>query len=290
MHAEAKENAPPLTMSANHIKMSGVNIFGANPRFMVRDCIYPDRTYGPRIQPNLELTFVFEGDFRVRIDGQDHYLGPRQATLLLPGREEFFSFSHPGHTRHGWCVLMDPQVDRRLLEAYGHLPFSVPFTPRMESLATMALSLNDPTRGYERRLQHALAQAIFFEFLTQAGFVDDESEPLPVSVLRVREHIQSSFAAPCNLDALAKIAGVTGPHLIHLFRKHLGVTPIDYLWKTRIDHGTRLLKETGLSISEIAFRSGFQDPYHFSKVVKKQLGISPREYRKAALQEMHGKA
>jgi len=57
------------------------------------------------------------------------------------------------------------------------------------------------------------------------------------------------------------------------------VYPIKYLWDTRVDHGLRMLKETGYSVAEIAFRSGFQDPYHFSKVVKKHLGTSPREYR-----------
>ena len=152
----------------------------------------------------------------------------------------------------------------------------------MESLITMALSLNNSTRGYERRLQETLSQAIFFEFLAQAGFEDDESEPLPLPLLRARQHIHSSYAGPCSLDVLAKIAGVTGQHLIHLFRKHLGITPIEYLWDTRVDHGLRMLKETGLSVAEIAFRSGFQYPFHFSKVAKRHLSISPREYRKSA--------
>ena len=60
-------------MSATHIKMAAMNILGANPIFTVSDIVYPHKTYGPRIQPNLELTFIFEGDIRVRIDGKDKF-------------------------------------------------------------------------------------------------------------------------------------------------------------------------------------------------------------------------
>ena len=53
--------------------MAAMNILGANPIFTVSDIVYPHKTYGPRIQPNLELTFIFEGDIRVRIDGKDKF-------------------------------------------------------------------------------------------------------------------------------------------------------------------------------------------------------------------------
>jgi len=260
-----------------------MNLFGANPRFYIGDFIYNKHgSCGPRIQKNLQLVYIFEGDAIIRISGKEHYLGPREATLLLPGREEYFTFSKKVKTRHGWCESINPQLEKSVMRAYERLPFSLPFTAQMERLAARALPLNHEVRVSQRRLHDVLAQAIFLEFLSRAGFGDGQEQPLPEPLRRAREQIETGYAAPCDLAMLAKVAGVTGPHLIRLFRKHLETTPIEFLWKTRVEIGARLLKETGLSISEVAYRTGFQNPYHFSRLVKKHLGEPPRAYRRSA--------
>jgi AraC family transcriptional regulator of arabinose operon len=260
-----------------------MNLLGINPRFTVGDVVYKKHGhYGPRIQKNLQLVYIFKGDALIRINGKEHYLGPREATLLLPGREEYFTFSRRTRTHHGWCESIEPRLDHSVLREYEQLPFSRPFTPRMELLANTSLSLSNETRASQRRLFDVLAQAIFLEFLSLARFQDDRDEILPVPLQKACDHIETNYASSCDLERLAKIAGVTKGHLIRLFRKHLGVTPIECLWKKRVESGARLLKETGLSISEVAYRTGFQNPYHFSRLAKEHLGESPRQYRQKA--------
>lgn len=260
-----------------------MNFFGVNPQFFVGDFVYKRcGTCGPRIQQTLQLVYIYQGDAVIRINGKEHYLGARQATLLLPGSETYFVFSKKARTRHGWCELKMPRLEKATVRAYEQLPFSLPFTPLMETLTAVALPLVKDLRASRQRLLNALSQAIFMEFLSLAGFGDDADKLYPEPVRLACDYIETQYQNPCDLDRLAKVSRVTGAHLIRLFRKHLNSTPIEFLWRKRVEAGAQLLKETGLEVSEIAYRTGFQNPYHFSRLTKKHLGESPRKYRQMA--------
>ncbi|MCS7062178.1 MAG: helix-turn-helix transcriptional regulator, partial [Anaerolineae bacterium] len=75
---------------------------------------------------------------------------------------------------------------------------------------------------------------------------------------------------------------ISAPHLIRLFRRHTGTTPARYWWQLRLERGVELLRETGLSITEIAQRTGFRSSFHFSRLVKQRYRLSPRALRKQA--------
>jgi len=59
-----------------------------------------------------------------------------------------------------------------------------------------------------------------------------------------------------------------------------GFAPIDLIKEFRLSHALELLQTTNLSITEIAFRSGFADASYFGKCFRKRYGLSPREYLK----------
>jgi AraC family transcriptional regulator of arabinose operon len=87
------------------------------------------------------------------------------------------------------------------------------------------------------------------------------------------------YAQVLQLDDLAKVAGVSPNHLIRLFKQELQLTPLEWLWRERIRQAETLLEHSGFSVSEIAFRCGFQNPYHFSRRFKETTGTSPKSYR-----------
>ncbi|WP_395447970.1 helix-turn-helix transcriptional regulator [Aminobacter sp. UC22_36] len=73
--------------------------------------------------------------------------------------------------------------------------------------------------------------------------------------------------------------GVTPQHLVSSFRKHIGVAPVRYLWQVRASRGHFLLLQTGLPISDIAYQCGYKNPFHFSRPISDQFGMSPRQVR-----------
>jgi AraC family transcriptional regulator of arabinose operon len=94
-----------------------------------------------------------------------------------------------------------------------------------------------------------------------------------------QRYIEQNLAEALDLSQIAAATGVTPQYLTRLFRRELHITPMRYLWQLRTQRGVELLEDTGLSISEIADRVGFQSPFHFSRLVRQQHGCGPRELR-----------
>ncbi len=75
--------------------------------------------------------------------------------------------------------------------------------------------------------------------------------------------------------------GVSRDYLGRIFHQELGLSPWDYLLRCRIRR-QELLRETSLSITEIATQVGFDDPSYFGRLFRKEVGRSPRQYRESA--------
>ncbi len=69
-------------------------------------------------------------------------------------------------------------------------------------------------------------------------------------------------------------------NLHKVFKEATGQSPIDYLIKLRLQRSMDLLSDTGLSITEIAFKTGFNDSNYFTRHFKKIIGTTPSRYRK----------
>lgn len=82
-----------------------------------------------------------------------------------------------------------------------------------------------------------------------------------------------------KISDVSAFSGVTQNHLCKLFKKETGKSTMENLIEIRLAKSAVLLKNTDISISEIAYSVGFSDPKHFSQMFKKQYGITPGEYR-----------
>ena len=115
--------------------------------------------------------------------------------------------------------------------------------------------------------------------MARVGADEAERESPPA---RARDYLEEHSAEEDCLAGAARAAGITPQHLIRLFREHYQITPGRYLWQMRVDRGAGLLAATGLTVAEIADRCGFKNPFHFSRLLRKMQGHSPREVRKRA--------
>ncbi|HKB83505.1 MAG TPA: AraC family transcriptional regulator [Burkholderiales bacterium] len=87
---------------------------------------------------------------------------------------------------------------------------------------------------------------------------------------------------PVDLDGAARQAGLSPFHFLRLFAKVVGVTPHQYLVRSRLRHAARLLADDARSITDIAFDVGFADFSNFVRTFHRAAGVSPRNFRKAA--------
>ena len=96
----------------------------------------------------------------------------------------------------------------------------------------------------------------------------------------VRRYIDNHFKENLTLDQLADMVHISKYYLSHAFRKEFDTSPISYLIARRIQESRFLMRETDLSLSQIAQILGFSSLSYFSQSFRRLEGVSPIEYRK----------
>jgi transcriptional regulator GlxA family with amidase domain len=94
------------------------------------------------------------------------------------------------------------------------------------------------------------------------------------------DYIASNLSKHIFLSALADVACVSKPQLVRLFQSQIGVSPMRFVEKRRLERAVQLLEHTIMTIEEIAYDIGFMNAFYFSNRFKKHMLVSPRQYRK----------
>ena len=96
----------------------------------------------------------------------------------------------------------------------------------------------------------------------------------------VCRYIDQNYASPITIGRLAALCGMSRRGLHELFARQTGLTPIEYVIKTRINRAAELLHTTGRTIEQVAAETGFCDRNHFTRVFARRMGRGPAAYRR----------
>ena len=99
------------------------------------------------------------------------------------------------------------------------------------------------------------------------------------TVIGTRHYINNNFDKELNLDLLSHIRFTSKFHLLRLFKRYYGQTPMQYLIDRRLDKSKELLLK-GQSVTETCFDIGFESPSSFSTLFKSKFGLTPTEFQK----------
>jgi len=102
------------------------------------------------------------------------------------------------------------------------------------------------------------------------------------SLHRVEAYIRQmerEFWRPDDLDSVARSLGMSRRRFTELFRQAAGETWLTRITRLRMDHASRLLRESRLTVRSIAFECGYADLAHFYRTFRKQYGSSPGRFR-----------
>ena len=107
--------------------------------------------------------------------------------------------------------------------------------------------------------------------------IKTEYNPLISNILNF---IAESYTTDIRVDEISKIFGYNEKYIGKLFLKHIGKTIKEYVNEKRLSLSTKLLRNTDLSITEIALKSGFNNVTYFNRLFKQKYNMSPNKYRK----------
>ena len=103
---------------------------------------------------------------------------------------------------------------------------------------------------------------------------------LPPDKLRqVLEYIHGHLSEKISLEDIANHIDVSPYYFSHLFKETMGTSPYQYILQQRTELAKKLLKQSDLSIAEIALECGFANQTHLAKNFRNLVGMSPKAYR-----------
>lgn len=238
----------------------------------------PGGVCGPRIQQDFELVYLHSGNCQVRLNQAIHDLKAGAVYLFRPGGREHFRFATDKETHHGFCSVRPGFISTSMQKRLAQAPFSVPCSEVFHVLLAAAFKLRPPRNRATSDLIDQLGVCAFAEFLNASNEVTAGASQHP-AVLGFLRHVEDHFGEEECLLTAHQATGISRNALIYKFREEMHTTPARYLWKFRVERGAAMLAETGHTVAEIAYRCGFKNPFHFSRLVKKQLGQSPKTLR-----------
>lgn len=246
----------------------------------------PKGRLGPRMQPNIQLVMVHTGHVYIDIDEQTYLVPAGYVTLLCPGHRENFAFSETSDTTHSWIHFELTRIDPELIEGLEALPSCIPLSTQMNQLTTILIeNLQQSAYRSVDQLVRSLAISLILVYQSECIYSQQQLHKHE-AVLRAIEHIHLHYGSQLDLKKIATAANVSGEYLIRLFMAYEGITPIRYVWKIRVERVIELLLHSGLSLKEIAEKTGFQNTHHLSRMISLKTGMAPSHIRKQ--QELRG--
>lgn len=122
-------------------------------------------------------------------------------------------------------------------------------------------------------------QIQFFSFLNQICNLITHSSMYYYPIKKGVELLLIEFAENKKMDYYAQQCNMDKSYFYKLFKCWANVSPNEYRNQLRISSAKSMLKNTNMTINQVAEKTGFIDPYYFSRLFKKKVGLSPMQYR-----------
>ena len=111
------------------------------------------------------------------------------------------------------------------------------------------------------------------------GDIADAVEQISPDIL---EFIDKNYNKKITLNDLAEISCYNPSYFGQMFRKCVGVSPIEYLNRIRVEKAAELLSSSEISVDQVALEVGFSDRKRFYQIFKREMGVTPGQYKKEA--------
>ncbi|MGG6310850.1 AraC family transcriptional regulator [Paenibacillus macerans] len=229
------------------------------------------------------LYFISQGEGSVILNGETYYPRPGQL-MIMPAGASQTTFTAPENPYTRYYCHFDAQVGEwPLFHAGSKLYISDARDPDYVRTTFDEMIGQFQTGGpfAGLRMQACLLNLLAC-CLEEGGYRDYLKDYMQFTERNklggVLRHIQEHLYEPLEIEALADIVHLHPNYFIPYFKKIMGVTPMHYVQRKRMEEAKRLLTYTDDSIADIADQLGMQLA-HFSRQFKSHAGISPTAYR-----------
>ena len=264
----------------NIIKKSGIYIRPLDVSLFIPPMVWKGDPLG-HIGKNDVFFWVLAGECFLRIDSDYFIVHAGQLAFLPKGK--FRSYTHTSEQFTMYEMAFSASMDgQNLMEAFG----------MCDGNFVVDIGNGDEmSRLFEGAYRKEMNKNPLYDIIWCSNILTiihiycesrrtkKGSEKLYFS--EVIRYMENNLDKSVKIDDLAAIVYMQSTYFIRKFKKEFGVPPLAYFSKLKMYKAMQLLVTTDLSVEEIAFRLGINDPAYFSRFFKRICKTTPTEYRKA---------
>jgi AraC-like DNA-binding protein len=230
-------------------------------------------------QPAYQLVVILQGAADIGINGDHVTLREGEGILMHPGWEVSYLFSKDRRSTHTGCQVENTFLEKADLERLGKV-FGIHRVPSAVH-TLIGEGLNSPvTAGSQLHGALAvMAKACLLRFAAEVSESPEPGKPPHPALSRAFEALEADPTGFTTAGALAGRCGVSVSRLRQIFRAAGHDSPSAMIWRIKTEHALQMIRSTAMTLGEIADRSGFTNPFHLSRSVKKHTGQTPKKIR-----------
>lgn len=213
---------------------------------------------------------VCEGQGVMRFDGQEFHIS--KGCLIFAFDGEIFRVDSPSELEYIY-ISFDGGRGQSLMKRYGISKANRIFT-KCETL--IPFWQESISRAVESNLDIVSEAALLYAFSRLSGITGEKEDAVAKAVAFLEENFNDT---DLSLAEVSEELGYNSKYLSHIFKEKMGIGFSEYLRMLRIKQAILLFEHGIDAVKNVAILSGFSDPLYFSSVFKKQVGVSPKEYR-----------
>lgn len=231
-----------------------------------------------------QLLYVASGKAHFYIQGQEVIVTAGNMVLYQPKQEMRYVYFGKDRPEVYWVHFTGGQV-RSMLKKY-EIPmdanvFYAGSSPTYAYLfKEMILELQTCRVGYESLLSMYLEQIFVLIQRSRLDQTPVVSSHLQEEMGIARRYFQEHYNEDINIEEYALSRNMSVSYFLKKFKEVTTKSPMQYILAIRISNAVSLLESTDYNVTEISTIIGYDNPLYFSRVFKKQKGVSPSDYRK----------
>lgn len=239
---------------------------GFNPVQVGYQNCTPGWAYGPGARPYWLLHYIVNGKGILRRDGVIHHVNKGDIFVIPPYGEAYYRADDNQPWEYAWIAFLADAIPEDVLSK------PILHCPEAERI------FRDMCRcGYMGNGKAAYLCSRLWELMSL--LLEEDTTP-PDHIVKAIEYIHAHYDNTITVADLAAELHLNRTYFATLFKKRVGVSPIDYLTNLRMNQAAQLLCHHGRSPTVAALSVGYTDYSHFSKAFKKHFGCSPRLYQR----------
>lgn len=238
---------------------------------------YTTRSY----YPGYLILYTYQGYGQLEYQGKTYHLGEGDG-FFIDGRLPHHYHCAGDTWVHSILTVQGPELDELYSQfaANERLVFTQPINGSLQNSQEKILQLYSVARPYRDWQISVIITDLLTHLLVSSVEDSGRNVAMPKNLQFLIHYIENNYNRPLTLEHLSAFSGISRSHLSREFKKYTGYAPSEYVIQLRLEAARKLLGSTNMTAAAIAYETGFHNINNFTKLFKKNFGMTPGEYRK----------